>query len=66
MELCKGCSLSPELCVCPKIERRPCSDCGRLLVRSEYRIVDDERGFVKSIHCKDRARCAAAVAGRTS
>lgn len=67
MKPCDGCGRSPERCCCPKIERTPCADCGRLLVRSIQDVQRDERGFVVKVTCKDKKRCAdysAAVSGQ--
>lgn len=58
MKPCDGCGNSPERCSCVKIERRPCTICTRPLVRSEQEIIEDERGFVAAIRCKDRSACA--------
>ena len=59
MKPCDFCHQSPERCICPKPERWPCAECGRRLVRSEIKYIEDERGFIKARVCKDQRLCGA-------
>ncbi len=64
MTYCKGCHKSPEKCSCPKLDMEYCSLCTRGFPHvtprqySPLEVVEDARGFVDHLKCKDVKACA--------